>query len=61
MTSARIKPFSMSEWILPAAAGALVPAVTVQARHSYSPEVKNGSYWGQILRLEQLPIFETED
>ena len=35
MTSARMKPRSMSEWILPAAWGALVPFLMVQARHSF--------------------------
>ena len=37
MTSARIKPRSKSEWILPAACGALVPFSMVQARTSCSP------------------------
>ena len=40
MTSARIKPRSKSEWIFPAAWGALVPSVMVQARHSSSPPVR---------------------
>jgi len=30
-----------SEWIAPAACGARVPAVTVQARASFGPAVKN--------------------
>ena len=37
MTWARIKPRSKSEWILPAACGALVPRSMVQARHSFLP------------------------
>ena len=39
-TSARMKPRSKSVWILPAAWGALVPFLMVQARHSSSPEVR---------------------
>ena len=37
MVSARMKPRSMSEWILPAACGALVPLRIVHARHSSLP------------------------
>ena len=37
MVSARIKPRSMSEWIFPAACGALVPFLIVHARHSSLP------------------------
>jgi hypothetical protein len=40
MTSAMMKPFSKSEWILPAACGALVPRWIVHARTSSSPDVK---------------------
>jgi predicted enzyme related to lactoylglutathione lyase len=35
--SARMKPFSKSEWITPAASGALSPRWMVQARTSFSP------------------------
>ena len=38
--SARMKPRSMSEWIFPAALGALVPRRMVQARHSSGPQVR---------------------
>mmetsp|Transcript_7146 Transcript_7146/g.19543 ORF Transcript_7146/g.19543 Transcript_7146/m.19543 type:complete len:247 (-) Transcript_7146:855-1595(-) len=38
--SARIKPFSKSEWMTPAAWGAVEPALTVQARLSCTPVVK---------------------
>src|ERR1700736_3997780 len=41
VTSARIKPRSISESILPAAPGAFAPFVTVQARTSPSPAVRN--------------------
>ena len=42
MTSARMKPRSMSEWIRPAASEAVVPRRTGQARASGGPEpVKN--------------------
>ena len=37
MVSARMKPRSISEWILPAACGALVPLRMVHARHSSLP------------------------
>ncbi len=40
MTSARMKPFSKSVWITPAACGALSPLRMVQARHSSAPAVK---------------------
>ena len=35
-----MNPFSKSEWITPAAAGALSPRWMVQARTSFSPAVK---------------------
>ena len=41
MTSARMKPRSKSEWILPAACGAYVPFLIVHARHSSLPAVRN--------------------
>ena len=41
MVSARMNPRSKSEWIVPAACGAELPARTVQARVSFSPVVKN--------------------
>ena len=37
IVSARMKPRSMSEWILPAACGAFVPFLIVHARHSSVP------------------------
>ena len=37
IVSARMKPRSMSEWILPAACGAFVPYLIVHARHSSVP------------------------
>ena len=40
MVSARMKPRSKSVWMTPAACGALVPAVMVQARDSFGPAVK---------------------
>ena len=40
ITSARIKPRSKSEWILPAACGAFVPFVIVHARTSGLPAVR---------------------
>ena len=40
ITSARMKPRSISEWILPAAAWAKVPRRMVQARTSSGPAVK---------------------
>ena len=40
MVSARMKPFSKSVWMTPAACGALVPRVMVQARASLGPTVK---------------------
>jgi LacI family transcriptional regulator len=40
ITSARIKPFSKSVWITPAACGAVKPWVIVQARTSCTPAVK---------------------
>ncbi len=40
MVSARMKPFSKSVWMTPAACGALEPPVTVQARASFGPTVK---------------------
>ena len=40
MVTARIKPFSKSEWIIPAVWGALMPRLKVQARTSFSPAVK---------------------
>ena len=40
MTSARMNPFSKSVWITPAACGAVLPSLTVQARTSFSPAVK---------------------
>ena len=40
MTSARMKPRSKSVWILPAAWGAFVPFLIVQARHSSLPAVR---------------------
>ena len=39
-TSARMKPRSKSEWIFPAACGAFVPFLMVQARVSFSPAVR---------------------
>ena len=39
-TSARMKPRSKSEWILPAAWGAVMPLVMVQARTSLGPAVR---------------------
>ena len=41
ITSARMKPRAMSEWILPAASTAVEPSRTVQARASMGPAVKN--------------------
>src|SRR5690606_5239865 len=38
--SARMKPRSKSEWMTPAASGALAPRRTVHARTSFSPAVK---------------------
>ncbi len=38
-----MKPRSKSEWIAPAACGALAPASTVQARASFGPTVKKVS------------------
>ena len=38
--SALMKPRSKSEWILPAAWGARVPFLMVQARHSSGPQVR---------------------
>jgi hypothetical protein len=35
-----MKPFSKSEWITPAAWGAVAPIGIVQARTSFSPAVK---------------------
>ena len=43
-TSARMKPRSKSVWIFPAAWGALVPLVMVQARTSGSPAVRKEMY-----------------
>src|SRR5690606_40523685 len=40
MVSARMKPFSKSVWITAAACGAVAPALTVQARTSFTPAVK---------------------
>ena len=40
MVTARMNPFSKSEWIMPAAPGALIPRLKVQARTSFSPAVK---------------------
>ena len=40
MTSARMKPFSKSVWITPAACGAVSPLWIVHARTSFSPAVK---------------------
>jgi hypothetical protein len=40
MTSARMKPFSKSVWITPAAWGAVAPMGIVQARVSLGPQVK---------------------
>ncbi len=40
MVSERMKPFSKSVWMAPAARGALVPAGTVQARAYLGPTVK---------------------
>jgi len=40
MVSARIKPFSKSECITPAACGAFVPIGIVHALTSFSPAVK---------------------
>ena len=40
ITSARMKPFSKSVWMTPAALGALSPTLIVQARHSSAPAVK---------------------
>jgi hypothetical protein len=39
-TSALMKPRSKSEWITPAACGAVQPLPIVQARISFSPAVK---------------------
>ena len=43
MVSARMKPCSKSVWITPAACGARLPLVTVQARVSFGPVVKKGA------------------
>jgi hypothetical protein len=40
MTSALMKPRSKSVWITPAAWGAFMPLVIVQARTSFTPAVK---------------------
>ena len=48
MVSARMKPRSKSEWISPAAWGALAPLWTVQARASFGPTVK------KVIRREQV-------
>ena len=54
MTSARMKPRSKSEWILPAACGAFVPFLIVHARHSSAPAVrKEMSPYGVIKTPEK--------
>jgi hypothetical protein len=40
MVSARMKPFSKSPWMTPAACGAVQPFWIVQARASFGPTVK---------------------
>src|SRR5579875_3621327 len=40
MVSARMKPFSKSVWITPAACGAVAPRLTVHARTAFGPAVK---------------------
>ena len=41
MTSQRMNPRAMSEWIVPAASSAVSPRRSVHARVSFSPAVKN--------------------
>jgi hypothetical protein len=48
MVSARMKPFSKSVWISPAALGRLAPAWTVQARASLGPTVKKVSSFSSL-------------
>lgn len=55
-TSARIKPRSKSEWIFPAACGAFVPLVIVQARVSFSPAVRLEIRPSQGVRFFNQPV-----
>jgi hypothetical protein len=49
MVSARMKPFSKSEWISPAAFGALAPLCTVHARASLGPDGEEGEQVEQLV------------